>query len=245
MMQKGMSKKMQQIQGYMRKAITHYSMIQPGDHVALGISGGKDSLAMLVGLAALRRYLSVPFTLTAITLDPCFSGEESDFSAVDALCKTLSVPYILKRTDIGSIIFDIRKETNPCSLCARMRRGALHDLCNELGANKLALGHNKDDAVETFIMNLFNEGRIGCFSPMTYLSRKNITMIRPLVFAPEEEVLAAVRRAKLPVVQSRCPVDKSTNRQHTKQWLLEMERATPGFQKRIFGALCRSGISDW
>lgn len=236
---------MQQIAGYMRKAIEEYGMIESGDHLAVGISGGKDSLALLWGLCALREYMGTDFCITAVTLDPCFSGEESDFSAVAALCERLGVPYILRRTDIGPIIFDIRKEQNPCSLCARMRRGALHDICLEIGANKLALGHNRDDAVETFMMNLFREGRIGCFSPVTWLSRKEITAIRPLVFAPEAEILRAVRRAGLPVVKSRCPVDKTTGRQRTKDWLAQMEQSDPGLCKRLFGAMKRAGVSDW
>lgn len=236
---------MQQLAGYMRKAIEEYSMISEGDHVALGISGGKDSVGMLAGLCALREYMGVSFSITAVTLDPCFSGVHTDYSPITELCAGLSVPYILRRTDIGEIVFDIRHEQNPCSLCARMRRGALHDICVEIGANKLALGHNMDDAVETFIMNLFREGRLGCFSPVTWLSRKEITAIRPLIFAPEKEILGAVRRAGLPIVKSKCPVDKTTTRQKTKDWLASMEQDDHGFRNRLFGAMKRGKISGW
>ncbi len=236
---------MQQILSYMRRAVTQYGMISNGDHIAIGVSGGKDSLALLTGLARLRSFLGVEFSLTALTLDPGFGGKPTDYSAVAALCKQLDVPYIIKPTNIAEIIFDIRKESNPCSLCARMRRGALHDLAKAHGCNKLALGHNYDDAVETFMMNLFNEGRIGCFRPVTHLSRKDITVIRPLVFAPEKDIVRAVRRAELPVVKSPCPVDKTTNRQTTKLFLLELEKQNPGITKRIFGAMQRAGVDGF
>ena len=235
----------QKIAGYMRKAIAEYQMLEPGDRLALGISGGKDSLAMLAGLCRLREYLDIPFDMEAFTLDPGFSGEQTDYSPIEALCREWGVPYTVRRTGIGEIIFDVRKEQNPCSLCARMRRGALHDLCKEHGCNKLALGHNWDDAVETFVMNLFQEGRIGCFSPVTYLSRKDLTVIRPLIYAPEKEILGAVRKAGLPIVKSKCPVDKTTNRQQTKDWLAEMDQKDHGFSKRLFGAMKRAHVDGW
>ena len=155
------------------------------------------------------------------------------------------IRHIVKRTDIGSIVFDVRGETNPCSLCARMRRGALHDLAKAEGCNKIALGHHRDDAVETFIMNLFNEGRVGCFSPVTYLSRKDITMIRPLVLAEEKDIRQAVRRMNFPVIRSSCPVDGHTEREWTKQWLAEMEHQRRGIKQQIFGAMRRGHISGW
>lgn len=236
---------MQQIEGYMRKAIMEYAMIAPGDHVAVGVSGGKDSLAMLVGLCRLRDYMGIPYQITALTLDPSFGGLPGDYSGVASLCDGLGVPYRIHRTDIADIIFNVRREPNPCSLCARMRRGALHDLCVEIGAGKLALGHNQDDAIETFIMNLFNEGRIGCFSPVTWLSRKQLTVIRPMVFAPEKEILGAARHERLPVVRSLCPVDKTTNRQTVKDWLAQHDRDDHGFSRRLFGAMRRAHVSGW
>lgn len=236
---------MQSMLGYMRKAIQDYQMIADGDRVAVGVSGGKDSVVLLTGLARLRSFIGIRYEMVAITLDPGFSGEWTDYGPIEELCRTLGVPYVVKRTGIGEVIFDVRKETNPCSLCARMRRGALHDAAIEAGCNKIALGHHSDDATETFLMNLFREGRIGCFSPVTYLSRKDITMIRPMVLAPEKEIRAAVRRCALPVVKSKCPVDGHTERERTKVFLNDLEHKDHGVKKRIFGALRRSGIDGW
>ena len=236
---------MQKIMGYLRRAVEEYQMLANGDVVAVGVSGGKDSVALLAGLAGARRFLGVDFRLEAITLDNCFDGVETDFTPIRQLCDRLEVPYTLRRTDIGKIIFQDRGESNPCSLCARMRRGLLHDQAKALGCNKIALGHHYDDAVDTFIMNLFNEGRIGCFQPVSYLSRKDLTMIRPLLFAPERELRNAVARAGLPVVKSRCPVDGCTERQWTKEFLAGLERTHPGVTKRIFGAMRRAHVSGW
>ena len=236
---------MQEIMGYIRRAVEEYRMIEDGDTVAVGVSGGKDSVALLAGLAGVRRFIGIDFTLKAVTLDNCFNGEEGDFSPIADLCGSLGVEYILRRTDIGQIIFGERGESNPCSLCARMRRGVLHDTAKANGCNKIALGHHFDDAVETFLMNLFNEGRIGCFSPVSYLSRKDLTMIRPLIFATEREVRNAVNRAGLPVVKSKCPVDGCTERQWTKEFLYDMEKTHPGLTKRIFGAIRRGHVSGW
>lgn len=236
---------MQKLLGYMRRAVTQYDMIHPGDRIAVGVSGGKDSVALLVGLARLRAFLGVDFDIVAITLDPGFHGVEQDYSPIRALCDELGVPYVVKQTHIGEVVFDLRQESNPCSLCARMRRGALHDVARDEHCNLVALGHHYNDAVETFMMNLFNEGRIGCFSPVTYLSRKDLTMIRPLCLAPEKDIASAVRRCALPVVKSKCPVDKTTNRQKTKDFLREMEQADRGLTNRIFGAMVRGHISGW
>lgn len=236
---------MQEIMGYIRRAVEEYRMIEDGDTVAVGVSGGKDSVALLAGLAGVRRFIGIDFTLKAVTLDNCFNGEEGDFSPIADLCGSLGVEYILRRTDIGQIIFGERSESNPCSLCARMRRGVLHDTAKANSCNKIALGHHFDDAVETFLMNLFNEGRIGCFSPVSYLSRKDLTMIRPLIFATEREVRNAVNRAGLPVVKSKCPVDGCTERQRTKEFLYDMEKTHPGITKRIFGAIRRGHVSGW
>lgn len=236
---------MQKIAGYARKAIAEYQMLSPGDHVAVGISGGKDSLAMLCALRMLQGYLGIDYRLTAITLDPCFGGQPGDYSGIEALCEKMGVPYLVRRTQIAQIIFEERKETNPCSLCARMRRGALHDLCHEIGANKLALGHNRNDAVETFVMNLFGEGRLGCFSPVTWLSRKQLTVIRPLIYAPEKEILGAVRAKGLPIVPSLCPADKHTHREQVKLWLAQRDREDHSFSQKLFGAMQRAHLSDW
>ncbi len=236
---------MQRMLGYMRKAIQEFELIQNGDHILVGVSGGKDSLVLLMGLHMLRRFIGIDYTLTAVTLDPRFDGKEGDFSSVEALCKEIQVPYLVKKTDIGEIVFSVRQEENPCSLCARMRRGALHDTAKELSCNKVALGHHYDDAVETFMMNLFNEGRIGCFSPKSYLSRKELWLIRPMVFAPEKEVRRAAERNGFPVVKSRCPADGHTSRQQMKEFLAEKERESKGFKDRIFGAMRRNGVDGW
>ena len=236
---------MQRIMGMARKAITEYDMIQNGDRVAVGVSGGKDSVLLLAGLVKLRSFYPLPFDLVAITLDPGFFGRREDYSPIADLCQQWQVPYVVKETDIGPVIFDIRKESNPCSLCARMRRGLLHDTAKEQGCNKVALGHHKDDAVETFFMNLFNEGRLGCFQPVTYLSRKDLTVIRPLVLADEFLVSSAARRLNFPVVKSSCPVDGHTNRERMKEYIRQQERLDHGFKDRIFGAICRAHLDGF
>lgn len=236
---------MQKILGYMRKACQEFDLISDGDRIAVGVSGGKDSLVLLAGLAKMRRFSEFKYDLHAITLDPRFGGKDGDYSAVAELCRELDVPFTLIRTDIGEIVFDIRKESNPCSLCAKMRRGALHDAAVEAGCNKIALGHNNDDVIETFLMNLFKEGRVGCFAPKSYLSRKDITMIRPLVLAPEHKVLSCCLRNEFKIVKSVCPADKTTYRQETKGFLAGMEKEDKGFKLRIFGALRRSGVNGW
>lgn len=236
---------MQKILGYMRKAIQEYDLIHNGDRICVGVSGGKDSLVLLNGLILLRRFIGIDYELVGVTLDPGFNGKRGDYSAVDELCRKHGVDYHVIHTQIGQIVFDVRKEPNPCSLCARMRRGALHDATLEFGCNKIALGHNYDDAVETFMMNLFTEGRIGCFSPISYLSRKQIHLIRPLVFAPEKEIRKAALKNNLEVVKSECPADGHTNRQRMKDFIAEMEHNDHGFKDRIFGAMKRSDIDGW
>ncbi len=236
---------MQKIMGYIRKACQEFDLIQNGDKIAVGVSGGKDSLALLAGLAGMRRFAEFSYDVVAITLDPGFNGERRDYHEVRELCEKLDVPFKPVHTNIGEIVFDIRKEPNPCSLCAKLRRGALHDAAIEAGCNKIALGHHKDDVIETFIMNLFKEGRVGCFAPKTYLSRKQITVIRPLVFAPEGQIISCCNRSNLNVVKSVCPADKNTVREQTKQFLADMERKDKGFKLRIFTALRKSGVNGW
>lgn len=236
---------MQKILGYMRKAITEFDMLQDGDRVAVGVSGGKDSLVLLQGLIRLRSFIGIDYDIVAITLDPCFGGVPGDYSSVAKLCEENGVPYILEQSHIGEIVFDIRHEEHPCSLCARLRRGALHNEAKKAGCNKVALGHHYNDAVETFVMNLFIEGRIGCFSPKSFLDRREITVIRPLVFAPENEIRRAAKRTGLEVVKSKCPVDGHTMREETKSFLAEREKLDKGFTDRLFGAMRRAGIDGW
>lgn len=228
-----------------RAAVDKYNMIEVGDKIAVGVSGGKDSLALLYALAKLRDFYPKPFSLVAITLDYQFNGVAEDYTAIEALCKELQVEYIVRRTNLWEVIFETRKEKNPCSLCAKMRRGLLHDTAVANGCNKVALGHHLDDAAETFLMNLLNGGKIGCFSPVSYLSNKKLYLIRPLIFAYEKDVAAAARRANLPVVKSRCPMDKVSNRQNMKELLKALEKDNPAVRKKIVGALERSHIDNW
>ena len=236
---------MQKIMGYVRRAVQEFDLIEKGDKIAVGISGGKDSLVLLSALAGMRRFEAFSYDIVAVTIDPGFNGVPNNYDAVARLCDRLQVPFSLVHTQIGEIVFDIRKEPNPCSLCANMRRGALHDAAKAAGCNKLALGHHNDDVIETFMMNLTKEGRIGCFSPKTHLDLKDITVIRPLVFAPESQVSAACKRNNLEVVKSVCPADKTTVRQQTKEFLADMESRDKGVKQRIFSALRKSGIDGW
>ncbi len=241
---------MQKILGYIRKACQEFNLISRKsdncrDKIAVGVSGGKDSLVLLAGLAGMRRFAEFDYDIEAVTLDPKFGGIAGDFSSISALCRKLGVNHTIVPTDIGEIVFDVRKEKNPCSLCANLRRGILNSTAKELGCNKLALGHHNDDVIETFIMNLFKEGRIGCFAPKSYLSRSDITVIRPLVFAPESMVSACCKRNGFEIVKSKCPADKNTLREDTKKWLADMEYNDKGFKQRIFGALRRNGVDGW
>ncbi|MBQ8310242.1 MAG: tRNA 2-thiocytidine(32) synthetase TtcA [Clostridia bacterium] len=232
------------ILSYTRRALDDYEMIRLGDRIAVGVSAGKDSLTLLCALAELRRFYPVPFELVAVTVDMGFAGG-MDFSPIQALCDELNIPYHITRTEIAKIIFDIRKEKSPCSLCAKMRRGALHRAAKEVGCNVVALGHHFDDAVETFVLNLFFEGRLGCFSPVTYLSRMDLRMIRPMVYLPEKEVRYFSSKAKLPVIKSPCPADGNTQREEMKQLLARLDREHNGLRYRIFGAMQRGEIDGF
>ena len=235
----------QRLCGLMRKAIVQYDMLQDGDKVCVGVSGGKDSVALTLALAQLQKYIDIKFDLVAVTLDPQFYSKPTDYSQLEELFKEKGIEYVIKRTDIGPIIFDQRKEENPCSLCARMRRGALHDVAKELGCNKIALGHHLDDAIETFYMNLWNEGRIGTFSPVTYLSRKDVTMIRPLALAVESDVVSAVNQMKMPIVKSSCPADGVTNRQNMKDFITEKCKTDPSFRAKSLNAFQKKDLDGW
>ena len=220
-------------------------MLHDGDKVAVGVSGGKDSLVLLEALVRLRRFAGIDYTVSAVSIDPGFGGEETDYSAVEELCAALGVPYLIKRTKIAEVVFDIRNENNPCSLCAKMRRGVLHEATLEMGCNVLALGHNFNDVVETFVMNLFNNAHLGCFAPSSYLTRRKLYVIRPLCLVPEKEVVRVAEAEGLPVVKSKCPADGHTSREDTKQFILEMDRKAPGFPEKLFGAMRRADINGW
>lgn len=228
---------------FTRRALDDYAMIEPGDRIAVGVSAGKDSLTLLCALSELRRFYPVPFELVAVTVDMGFEG--ADFTPIRELCEKLDVPYHIFPTEISKIIFDIRKEKNPCSLCAKMRRGALHNAARELGCNVVALGHHFDDAVETFMLNLFFEGRIGCFSPVSYLSRKQLRMIRPMIYMPEKDVRYFASKAALPIIPSPCPADGNTQREEMKKLLGELDRKHNGLRYRIFGAMQRGEIDGF
>lgn len=236
---------MQKLIGKVRAAVERYQLIEEGDQVAVGVSGGKDSLFLLCALAELSRYYPKKFTVAAITADPCFGGRETDFSGVEALCRELGVPYTIKRTNLGQVIFEDRKEENPCSLCAKMRRGILHNLCVEQGYNKIGLGHHYDDTVQTFLMNLLYGGKLGCFSPKSYLSRKSITQIRPLIFCEEREIRNVAVRMSLPVVKSGCPADGLTARKDTELLIARLEQDFPDLKAKLLGALQRAGLDGW
>lgn len=236
-------KELQRILSFARRALADYDMIRAGDKIAVGISGGKDSMTLLAAMAALRRFYPVPYELCAISVDMGFSG--MDFSPIAKYCDSLGVEYNVVKTDIAEIIFDIRKEKNPCSLCSKMRRGSLHNAAKEMGATRVALGHHFDDAVDTFMLNLFFEGRIGCFSPVSYLSRADLYLIRPLIYAQEKDIRYFVGHSDIPIVKSVCPADHNTERERMKQLLSTLEKDYDGLRHRIFGAMCRGEIDGF
>ena len=233
---------MQKLVGLMRRCVEDYKMIAPGDRIGVGVSGGKDSLALLTLMAELRRHCGIDFYLEAVTVDLGFG---MDFSPIQKLCDDLSIPLTVVNTEISKIIFDYRQEKNPCSMCAKMRRGAINQALLDRGLNKLALGHHFDDAVETFVMNLIYEGRIGCFQPVTDLDRTGIVQIRPMLYIHEKTVEAFARRMELPIVQNRCPVDKRTKREEIKQLVYDLSAKYPDLKERIFGAMQRLPLAEW
>ena len=233
---------MQKLMGLMRRCIDDYNMIQAGDKIAVGVSGGKDSLVLLVLLAELRKFFHKPYEVQAVTID---MGLGMDYSGVAALCKQLDVPYTIINTQIAPIIFDHRKEKNPCSMCSKMRRGALNQAILDRGIHKIALGHHYDDAVETFLMSLLFEGRISCFQPVTDLDRTGVIQIRPMLYIHEKTVDNFAQRMGLPVVENRCPVDKITKRGEVKQLIFDLSKTYPDLKERIFGAMQRYPLPEW
>ena len=229
--------------GVVRRCVDDYAMIAPGARIAVGISGGKDSLVLLASLAYLRRYYPAPFALEGITIDTGFPG--MDFSGVEKMCGELGVPYTRVPTDIREIVFDARQEENPCSLCSKMRRGALNTTMKEHGCNKLALGHHFDDAVETFMMSLLFEGRLSCFKPVTYMSRADVTQIRPLLYIGEQRSTNLARQLDLPVVKSTCPMDRTSKRQEIKDLLTALSAQYPDLRSKVFGAMQRLPLDGW
>lgn len=233
---------MQKLIGLVRRCVEDYRMIEAGDRIGVGVSGGKDSLALLVFLAELKKYFPDSFYLEAITID---MGLGMDYNGIEKLCRELEVPFTLVKTEIAPIIFDHRKEKNPCSMCAKMRRGALNQTLLEHNLNKLALGHHYDDAVETFLMSLLFEGRISCFQPVTDLDRTGIIQIRPMLYIHEKTVDSFAVRKNLPVLENRCPVDKTTKRTEVKELIYNLSATYPDLKERIFGAMQRFPLPEW
>lgn len=233
---------MRKVLSYVRRAVDDYNMISDGDRIAVGVSGGKDSTALALALSALKRFYPQKFDVVPITMDMGFEG--MDFSPLADYMKESGLNLNIVKTDIAEIVFDIRKEKNPCSLCAKLRRGALHDAAKDLGCNKVALGHHFDDVIETFFLSLFYEGRIGCFSPVTYLDRKDIHVIRPLIYMTESQVLGFMNKYAVPVIKSTCPADGNTKREDMKEIIKKLNKENHGLSERVFTAI-KQALPDW
>ena len=236
--------RLQQVLSYVRRAADDYHMIQEGDRIAVGISGGKDSLTLLYALHGLQRFYPQHFELHAVTVDLGF--QNLDLSKIESICRDeLKIPYTIVKTDIADVIFEQRKESNPCSLCAKMRKGALNDAIKREGCNKVAYAHHKDDVVETMLMSLIFEGRFHSFSPVTYLDRTGITVIRPLLYMNEADVIGFVNKNQVPVVKSPCPADGHTKREYVKQLLRQLNLENPGVKERMFTAIITGNLQGW
>ena len=229
--------------GCVRRAVDDYGMINEGDRVAVGVSGGKDSMLLLAALRQLQSYYPKRFELGAITIELGFEG--MDFTPVKRFCEERGIEYTCVKTDIKEVVFDVRQEDNPCALCAKMRRGALNNTLRERGMNKLALGHHFDDAVETFMMSLLFEGRLSCFQPVTYLDRSGVTQIRPLIYAGEQRIANLAAALELPIVENPCPQDKTSKRYEIKQLLKSMCGEYPDMKTKVFGAMQRLPLPGW
>lgn len=234
--------KLQQALSIVRRAIDDYNMIADNDSIAIGISGGKDSLTLLYALHGLKRFYPKHFDICAVTVDLGFGN--LNLEQIKGLCESMDIPYHIIKTDIGKIIFDDRKESNPCSLCAKMRKGALNTAIKELGCNKVAYAHHKDDVVDTMIMSLIYEGRFHTFRPVTYLDRMELTVIRPLIYMKEADIIGFVNKYNVPVVKSPCPADGHTKREYVKTLIQEINRENPGVRDRMFTAI-KGNVEGW
>lgn len=235
--------KLQRLLSLTRQAVDDYQMISDGDRIAIGISGGKDSLTLLYALHGLMRFYPKNFELVAITVDLGFDG--FDLTPVKELCERLSIPYTIISTDIGKILFDIRKESNPCALCAKMRKGAFNQAAKDLGCNKIAYAHHKEDLIETMLLSLIYEGRFYAFSPYTYLDRMDVSVIRPLIYANEADVIGFKNKYQLPVCKNPCPVDGHTKREYVKKLTKTLEKENPGVKDRMFHAITTGNLPGW
>ena len=234
---------MQRMLSYIRKAIDDYSMIEDGDKIAVGLSGGNDSITLLMGLKALQRFYDKKFDLIAISVNPGFDFFNSEF--LQATCKRIGVQYVEEKTHIKEIVFDIRKEKNPCSLCANLRRGILNSVAIREGCNKIALGHNEDDVLETFFLNLLYGGSIGTFAPKSYMDRSGITLIRPLIYAPEKSIKTFGKKNNIELMPKCCPMDGVSKREDMKNLIHELQKDIPMVKTNIYGAIKRSNIKGW
>lgn len=237
--------KLQRVLSEVRKAVDDYHMIAEGDKIAVGISGGKDSLTLLYALSSLRRFYPHPFDLVAVTVDLGLAN--LDLTEIKKLCEKLEVPYTVVKTQIGQIVFEQRQENNPCALCAKMRKGALNEAMKQLGCNKIAYAHHMDDVVETMMLSLLYEGRFHTFSPVTYLDDTGLTVIRPLIYMKEADVIGFVRKYEVPVVKSPCPADGHTKREYVKQLLKQLNTENPGVKQRMFTAIQNGcdNLKEW
>ena len=236
---------MQHILSTVRQAVDKYGMIEENDTVAVGLSGGKDSIALLASLDRLKNFYPKKFSVVGISVDMGFDDAEDIYAPVREFCAEHEIPYHIEKTKIKEIVFDVRKEKNPCSLCAKLRRGVLVSCAKELGAGKLALGHHLDDAAETFMLTLVNEGRIGCYSPVTVYEDTAVTVIRPLIYTREADIRSLVKKESLPVVKSPCPEDGNTDRAEIKNVIRELEINHRGLKKRIITAMEKRGLDGW
>ena len=234
---------MQKILGFLRKAIENYNMIEEGDKIAVGLSGGKDSITLLMGLRALQRFYPKHFEIIAVSVNPGF--EFFDISFLQNICNNIGVEYVETESHIKEIVFDIRKEKNPCSLCANLRRGILNSTAIECGCNKIALGHNEDDVLETFFLNMLYAGNLSTFSPISYMDRSGVTLIRPLIYASEREIKKFVKRANITVMPKNCPMDGISKREYMKDLLYKLTIEIPNVRANLMGAIKRAQINGW
>ncbi|MBR2744428.1 MAG: tRNA 2-thiocytidine(32) synthetase TtcA [Clostridia bacterium] len=234
---------MQRILSYMRKAIEDYNLIEDGDRIAVALSGGKDSTTLLLGLKNLQIFFPKKFDIIGVTINPGF--DEFDTSNLAQLCKELDIPYFVEETHIKEIVFDVRNEKNPCSLCANFRRGALNSVAIREKCNKIALGHNEDDVLETFFLNLLYGGTIATFAPKSYMDRSKITLIRPLIYAPEKYIRSFAKKNNLPIMEKVCPMDGESKREEMKNLIMQFQKEIPTVRANLYGAIKRGNLKGW
>lgn len=236
---------MQKIVNLVSSANKEFKLIENGDRIAVAVSGGKDSLVLLECLGIMKKYFKIKFDLIAITINLKFYEKYDEFFGVSKICEKYGIPYIVNNSDIVDVVFKIRKEHSACSLCAKLRKGLINSIAEQNGCNKVALGHSLDDVVETFLMNLFSSGKLGCFAPKSFMSRKKLMQIRPLVLVSEAKIAAVAKKLNLPVVRSRCYVNGKTNREVVKNFLKREELEFVNIKNMIFGAIRRSSFEGW